>query len=252
MTRQAQFHAAILDPAQPAPPGLTDGQNRPAGRRFSVYRNNVTHSLTEALEQTFPVIRKLIGAEGFARLARAYLRAHPPASPVLSRYGASFPAFLDGFEPLAHLGYLGDTARLERALVDSYHAADAASLDPAVFSETAPDALPGLRLTLAPSVRLVRSAWPIHAIYRFNTEDGAPQPPATPQDVLITRPDYDPRPRLLPPGGATFVTALFQGHALGQAAGTATETAPDFDLAAALGLLLSDNALIHATLDSPE
>ena len=39
-------------------------------QRFAVYRNNVTVSLTEALAQRFPVIKRLVGEEFFAALAR--------------------------------------------------------------------------------------------------------------------------------------------------------------------------------------
>ena len=249
MTRQAQFHDAILDPDQAPPPDLVDGSGNPAGRRFSVYRNNVAASLTEALEQTFPVVQKLIGEENFKALAGVYLRAHPPTSPILSTYGESFPAFLEGFEPLAHLGYLPDTARLEQAMVKSYHAADAAPLDPSVFSETAPDDLPNLRLSFAPAVRLLRSPWPIHGIWRFNTEEGAPQPPHHAQDILITRPDYDPIPRLLPAGAAGFISALARGETLGSAADRAARDCADFDLSALLSLLLQDHALTDAKLE---
>ncbi|WP_372610019.1 DUF2063 domain-containing protein [Aquicoccus sp.] len=249
MTRQGAFRGAILDPAQPMPPDLLDGRGGPAGRRFWVYRNNVAVSLTEALEQTFPVIRKLIGARAFATLAGTYLRAHPPRSPVLSRYGADFPDFLARCEPLAHLGYLPDTARLERALVDSYHAADTDPIDPAIFSQTPPEDLPRLRLRLAPATRLLRSPWPIHGIWRFNAQEGAPQPPHRSQDVLVTRPDFDPLPRLLPAGGAEFLTVITEGATLGEAMERASEAAPDFDLSPLLGLLLQDDAVINTTLD---
>lgn len=249
MSRQSEFRRAILDPARPVPPDLLDGRNGSAGRRFSVYRNNVTVSLTEALEQTFPVIRKLIGPQAFASVAGAYLRAHPPTSPVLSRYGAEFPDYLARFKPLAQLGYLPDTARLERALVDSYHAADAAPVDPAIFARTPPEDLPRLHLRLAPAARLLRSPWPIHGIWRFNTEEDAPQPPHHAQDVLVTRPEYDPLPRLLPPGGAEFLATIAADAPLGTAMDRATEISPDFDLSTLLGLLLQDNAIADATLD---
>ena len=250
-SRQSQFHAAILDPAQPAPDGLTDGQGRAAGRRFSVYRNNVAVSLTEALEQTFPVILKLLGEENFRAVAGIYLRAHPPVSPILSSYGESFPAFLEGFEPLSHLGYLPDTARLERALVRAYHAADAAPVSPTLLPETPPDDLAGLHLAFAPAVQLLRSPWPVHAIWRFNTEAGAPQPPATAQDVLITRPGYDPLPRLLPPGGAAMIKSLASGAPLGDALDAALAEAPEFEPAPLLTLLLDDNALAGKPEDRP-
>ncbi|MCF3596015.1 DNA-binding domain-containing protein [Rhodobacteraceae bacterium LMO-12] len=245
MSDQTTFRAALLDPSHPVPPDLFDGAGNPAGARFSVYRNNVATSLTEALEQTFPILRKLIGDDTFKALAGIYLRAHPPTSPILSTYGENLPAFLEAFEPLAHLGYLPDMARLERALVKSYHAADAPPLDPAIFTAIAPEDLPRLALQFAPAVILLRSRWPIHGIWRFNTETDAPKPPHTAQDVLITRPDYDPVPQLLPAGAADFITALNEGQTLGQAA----ENATNFDLSALLTLLFQTQALTHATLE---
>lgn len=249
MSDQAAFRTALLDPDQPVPDGLIDGAGNPAGARFSVYRNNVAASLTEALEQTFPILRKLIGDETFHALAGVYLRAHPPTTPILSSYGESLPTFLESFEPLAHLGYLPDIARFERALITSYHAADATPLDPAIFSATPPEDLPRLILRFAPAVQLIRSRWPIHGIWRFNTEADAPQPPHESQNVLITRPSYDPLAHLLPPGAATFVAAVGAGQTLGQAAEKAACDAAGFDLSALLALLFQTQALSHATFE---
>jgi hypothetical protein len=101
-------------------------EGRPAGRRFNVYRNNVAASLTDALATGFPVIAKLLGEEFFRAMAGVFLRAHPPGDPRLQLWGGKFPGFLARFEPVAHLPYLPDMARLELGLRQSYHAADAA------------------------------------------------------------------------------------------------------------------------------
>ncbi|WP_101067318.1 HvfC/BufC N-terminal domain-containing protein [Roseovarius salinarum] len=244
---QAQLHDALLDGARPAPAGLTDGHGRPAGGRFAVYRNNVAVALTDALEANFPAVASLLGPANFRNVMGIFLRRHPPARPMIAEYGAGLPAFLDGFEPLGHLGYLGDVARLEQALRAAYHAADAAPVDPAVFEALAPDALMQSRLTLAPAVRLVRSNWPVHAIRAYALEPGAPKPPAQPQDVLIQRPEYDPQMTTLPPGAAGFVTTVAAGHTLGAAHDAALAEAADFDLAQTLALLLSGGAITEIT-----
>ena len=98
---QHSFSQALLAPDLPVPDGLTDGQGAPAGKRFAVYRNNVTVSLIDAPEAGFPVVVKLIGAENFRNIAREYLRKEPPVSPLIMLYGAGFPAFLASFRPLA-------------------------------------------------------------------------------------------------------------------------------------------------------
>ncbi len=237
------FLPALMDPDRPVPQGLRDGQGRPAGRRFNVYRNNVTVSLIEALTQGFPAVEKLLGPAYFAAIARVFVRDNPPRSRLMMHYGAGFPAFLENAAPLSHLGYLGDVARLELALRQSYHAADAAPLDPALLGAIAPDDLPGIRFTLAPAVLLIRSRWPIHAIWAFNMIPGSPTPQAGAQDVLITRPGFDPVAQPLPKGGAAFVAALMQGLPLGAAHDAGLAEDETFDPAAILGLLIAGHAL---------
>ncbi len=239
---QTAFREALLSPDAPRPPGLSDGEGRPAGRRFDVYRNNVAVSLTEALETAFPVIAKLVGAANFKLLAGAFLRKYPPASPLMMFYGAKMPAFLAAFEPTKTLGYLPDVALLELALRESYHAADADPIDPTVLQALSPDALMASRLRLAPSLRLVRSPWPIHAIWRFNM-DGGPKPAAAAEDVAVLRAEMDPVPTLLPPGGGAFIAALLAQEPLGAAFETATAETDGFDLSQTLALLISANAI---------
>ena len=164
---QSEFPAAMLHAALPVPEGLLDGEKRPAARRFNVYRNNVAVSLTEALKTAFPLITKLLGEANMDGLARLYLKAHPPASPLMMFYGEHFPEFLASMEQLSHLGYLPDVARLELAERRAYHAADAEPIAPETLAALPPDALMQATLTLAPAVQLVRSPWPLHGIRRF-------------------------------------------------------------------------------------
>ncbi|QDI76241.1 MULTISPECIES: DNA-binding domain-containing protein [Leisingera] len=240
---QTDFTRAMMDAGQPVPDGLTDHLGQPAGRRFSVYRNNVAVSLTEAMHSAFPVIAKLLGKQNMDGLAGIYLRRHPPSSPLMMFYGAEFPAFLEAMEQLKHLGYLGDVARLELALRRAYHAADAAPIAPEALGALPPDALLDTRLELAPAVQVLRSPWPIHAIWRYNTEDGAPKPAAQAEDVLITRPEFDPIPQVLPPAGAVWISALMAGATIGAAMEQAAAENEAFDLGATLALLLQGGAV---------
>ncbi|MEL6646394.1 MAG: DNA-binding domain-containing protein [Pseudomonadota bacterium] len=241
---QSYFTDAIFDPTAPRPEGLSDAQGRPAGRRFDVYRNNVIVSLTEALEASFPIVAKLVGAANFKLLAGDFVRAHPPSSPLMMFYGSEMPAFLRGYAPVQGVKYLPDMARLEIAMRESYHAADAVPVDPSKLGALSPEALMQTRLTLAPSLRLVRSGWPIHAIWRFNREEGAPKPVMTAQDVVIVRPDLDPQVHVLPPGGGAFVAALLRREPLGTALEHAVGEIEGFDLTQTLTLLISNAAIL--------
>ena len=241
---QTSFTDAIFDSTAPRPAGLSDGQGQAAGRRFDVYRNNVMASLIEALQAAFPVIEQLVGEANFKVLAGDFVRAHPPSSPLMVFYGAELPIFLKSYDPVSSIRYLPDVARLETAMRESYHAGDAVPADPAVFGRLSPEALMAARLTLVPSARLVRSAWPIHAIWRLNREDGAPKPEMAPQDVLIVRPDLDPQPLLLPPGGGAFVARLLARDTLSGALEAAVQEVGDFDLTQTLTLLISNAAIL--------
>jgi len=244
---QSAFRAALMDARRPAPEGLTDAAERPAGRRFDVYRNNVAASLSAALRDGFPAVASLLGQDNMAGVAALFLRAHPPTSPRLMLYGEAFPGFLAGLDQLSHLGYLPDVARLELALRHSYHAADAAPIDSGLLAQAPPETLLSARLTLAPALRLLRSRWPVHDIWRFAIEPGAPKPRAVAQDVLITRPAFDPEPHPLPPGAASWITALMDGLNWETAEDLARAEAPGFDAAAPLALLLQGGAITELT-----
>jgi len=245
---QADFTRAMMDAHQPVPPGLIDHLHQPAEKRFDVYRNNIAVSLREALHSAFPVIAKLLGKENMDGLCSLYLRTHPPTSPVMMFYGEAFPQFLASVEQLSHLGYLGDVARLELALRHSYHAADRSPIAPADLAALRPEALMQSRLRLAPAVRILRSDWPLHAIWRFNTEAGAQKPQPGGQDVLIMRPDFDPVAEPLRAGDADWLQAIQDSATLGEAQQRAEQADPSFDLTALLALLLQGGAITQ--LDS--
>ena len=80
---QATFTQAMMDATQDVPLGLVDHEGAAAGQRFSVYRNNVAVSLTEAMHSAFPVVAKLLGKENMDGLSGPFLRAHPPSSPLM-------------------------------------------------------------------------------------------------------------------------------------------------------------------------
>ena len=238
------FSAALLDADQPAPPGVVNPDGRPATRRFNVYRNNVAVGLADALELGFPVTRQLLGPEFFRAMAGVFLRQHPPHNPLMMFYGAEMPDFLAGFPPVSHLPYLPDMARLELAIRQSYHAADAVAVDGARLGRLTPAALMHTRLQFAPAVRLLPSDWPIHAIWRANTDPAAPKPVAGPQAVLIVRPAFDPGLHPVSPDAARVLDRLMQGDSFASALAAAP---PEFDLAGLLTLLLSQGAISDLT-----
>ncbi|MCB4770094.1 putative DNA-binding domain-containing protein [Ancylobacter sp. Lp-2] len=245
--RQADFARAILDPVRPAPAGLVGPDGRPSERRFAVYRNNVVVGLIETLKAAYPVARRLVGEEFFAAMASLHVVAEPPVSPIMLDYGAGFPAFIARFEPAAVLAYLPDVARLERAWVEAYHAAEASPLSPSALGQVPPGDVLTMRLTLHPTVRIVRSAFPIVSIWQANVggdDAGTVALDAGGEDALVARPETEVEIRRLPAGAAAFMEALRAGAPIVEAMKEGLFASPCFDLAIALRGMIEANVIV--------
>jgi hypothetical protein len=244
------FRDAVLDPRQPAPAMLRSATGGPPDRRFAVYRNNVTVRLVAALAEIFPATRRIVGAEAFDAAARAFVRAAPPRSPLLFRYGAGFPDFLGGFAPFESLPYLPDVARLERAWLDAWHAADAVALDGAALSTVPAEHLAGLRFVAHPAAGLLPSRYAQVAIFEANRSDADAGriDAARAQTALVTRPALDVMVTALGVGDAAFIGALMKGGTLAEAAEAGAISQAGFELPGALGLALSSGAFCELRL----
>ncbi|MGH7225049.1 MAG: DUF2063 domain-containing protein, partial [Gemmataceae bacterium] len=106
---------------------------------------------------------------------RIFIEEEPPQSAYLNNYGATFPAFLACFAPAASVSYLADVAALEWAVNGSLHAHDADPLDPAALAEVDPAVQGTIIFVGHPSVGLLRSEYPVDAIWRavLAQDDGA-------------------------------------------------------------------------------
>ena len=162
-TLQSDLAAAILTGAPMATDWIA-GDGPGADLRLGVYRNTVLSGFAEALHLSYPVTDRLVGTRFFDQTAVAFARQAPPRQPVLALYGEAFPAFLAGLPTLSDLSYIADVARLEWAV-------DQAGLASPGFDQASPSAeLPTERgpatLSLAPSLRLLKTEFAVSAIWR--------------------------------------------------------------------------------------
>ncbi|MFK4447406.1 hypothetical protein ABH944_007704 [Caballeronia udeis] len=240
----AAFAPGLTDPAMVAPEDVVAASGKGVITRYNVYRNNVTVSLIDALAAIYPAVQRITGVEFFRAMARFHIRATPPASPLLFEYGRDFPAFIESYEYARDMPWLADTARIERAWLDAYHAADLPVLAAEALGRIEPTSLTGVCFKPHPAVRIVRSPYPALAIFTMNRTDGPVSPlcSSEPEDALVTRPDHDVVVSRLPAGGATFLIALFEGASLGEAIAAAFQEAPSFDLQANLAGMISAGA----------
>ena len=248
---QSLFSEALTAPDMPMPEDVAAGLNDDAvsrqSKRFDVYRNNVVATVVDALGESFPTVKALVGDEFFTALARAYFEFQAPSSPLLFRYGETFGAFLDGFGPVQEsVPYLADLARLEFARLQAYHSADVDMLGVNALSEVPQADMADIRLLAHPSLAIVNSEHPIVSL--FGASNGLLAYDAVDlcvaETALILRPELAVNTVLLPKDGAVFLLALTEGSTLGEAAQIAVEQYANFDLSTHLSGLFEAGCFV--------
>ena len=166
----AVFATALLDPDRAIPAAIAGPNGKSAKTRYSVYRNSVTVSLINALAAVFPATMRITGVDFFRAMARLHVRTTPPTSPLLFEYGRDFPDFIERYEYARSMPWLADVARIERAWLDAYHAADVEPLAPQVLASIPPERFAEAVLTPHPATRILCSRFPAVTHFRGKSE----------------------------------------------------------------------------------
>ena len=151
------------------------GDDPKFSRRFSVYRNNVYHSLTVALSDAYPVVKRLVGDDFFFAMARAYLDGGGfPVHAPLHNFGSGFPEFIADFAPAGSLPWLGDVGRIERAWLQAYHGADAEGdvMNLEALSSGDAERIAGLQLLFHPSLCVEQLRWGVFGVWEARGGEG--------------------------------------------------------------------------------
>lgn len=245
---QEHFSSSLLS-AENDPELLTTFSNavEEHSARFAIYRNNVTHSLTTALGDLYPTVKKLVGDDFFLATATAYIRSNPPQQAAMVWFGESFPEFLSKFEHTRSLPYLSDVAKLELCRHQSYHAPDAQPLGADFFRDWQTDALVSAHAIMHPACRILGSQFPILTIWQTNQEDDSEDGDIhldQSEYVLIHRPYYEVDSWSVDRGTICFLEALKQQQSIGQALEQAMLSDDHFDPSAAVAHLIEKKLLI--------
>jgi hypothetical protein len=206
--------------------------------RVAIYANNVRENVIATLEAEFPVVHGLSGRDWFRQTATGYLRAHPSRSGDRNRTGERFPEYLESLLVDGPYEYFADIARLEWAYQEVLVAADSPRLDFAALSRVPAEQQARIAFTLAPTVRLVESRYPVLAIWEAHRPDCLDLDreislDSGPCRVLVERGRLQAIFRALPPGEFAFLRACSAGLSLVDAVAAAWDAStpgrPDFD-----------------------
>ena len=243
---QSEFATALRDPGRGLPVDVISHNARHPTRRFNVYRNNVFASLTDLLQAYFPVVARLVGEEFFRAMAHDFIVRDPPRSPILSRFGARFPPFIQKFPAAQDLPYLADVARLEWLQQRAYHAQDRVPINPRKLASVPAEQLPDIAFKLHPSVGLLVSRFPVISIWQTNTMDSEVRPISLDKGgeaALVVRPQLDVQVVPLPIGADTFVALVMMDRTVSEAATASRLENREFNLQQSLALLIGSGAI---------
>ena len=115
--------------------------------------------------QRYPVSRKILWPDTFEGAARLFVTMQPPRSPVLLDYGDGFPQFLRNIGHGAAAEYIADIAELEAARTAPITPPTRRRLPRSFRQRFRRTALPDMRLTLHPSLSLLRSRFPVVTVW---------------------------------------------------------------------------------------
>jgi hypothetical protein len=181
------FAAALGEPSAP-PPAMTRGRmGAPDARRFAVYRNNVAVGLIGALEARYPVSRRIAGDDLFRAMARAFVRANKPRSPIMIAYGGEFPEFVVNYLARVEAGPAVEWNRRREERSDAAiqsHPLGPSSLDRFAYARDDDDGPAQFHHAAAalPDVARLENAW----VEAYHAEDGGV---ATVGDLAALSPD---------------------------------------------------------------
>lgn len=223
-------------------------QNYSIDAAIEIYRNNYRGNLHDTLAGAYPVIEQLVGKDFFRLLTRKFIGQHISRSGNLHHYGAEMAAFVATFVPVRELVYLPDIAALEWACHCAYFADDADTLDIGKLAQIPPEQYADLVLHIHPSCHLLRSRYPIAAIWHAH-QPGSPGDfhidlDAGSCNALVSRKEDVVLVSKLLAADAAWLKGIQAGYPLGMATDATLEFYPDFDLQSTLLKLLQLDILV--------
>ncbi len=162
-----------------------------APTRLAVYANAYRRRLIEALDSNYPILRQMVGDDGFERIALDYLATHAPTHFSIRWFGDRLPAFLGEHADYGADSRLAELAAWEWSMTEAFDAADRAVLGVDAMATVAPEDWAGLQFGFHPSLRRLTLEWNIPTIWKAVTADAEATPPPAvldqPQAWLIWR-----------------------------------------------------------------
>jgi hypothetical protein len=132
-----------------------------ASERIGIYADAYFYRLLECITEDFPATLAVLGADNFEALVKEYLLEHPPTEPSLFYAGLYLADFLNDHSFAERWPFVADLAKLERTVLDVFHATNAPTLSLETLRAVPSEEWPSLKLRTHSAVGIVHSEWRI-------------------------------------------------------------------------------------------
>ena len=234
---QRAFAAAIVNRA---------ASNFDAWPGFAVYRNTSPAAAIEALAAAYPATQAIVGESAFGKLALAYFRDEPPASPVLAEYGANFSDWLEWRPDASHPSYLSDVARIDRLQIEAHIAPNSGDVTERRASDISDDGWMTVVAEFHPATRFRWFEKPTPSIWlalRASTPPEQISPDWRAEGILLTRAGGAVEAFVIDRAEHYLLSRFATDDSVGDAAIAAAHLFPTFDIGARFKRLLQSGAI---------
>jgi len=167
---------------------FTDSRGVPVAPRLNAYRANVVESHLNALDNAFPVVRKVLGARYWRQLLRSEISVYGSHSQDLHSYGSFVPELLRNAQcrqsELSEYGYLGDLAELEWIVHRTQFVADEQSFDWNAFRLLSAQEQSRAVLSTSATLSIFQSEYPIDRVWHVHRTSPPPELPDSTDEIM--------------------------------------------------------------------
>ena len=220
-------------------------------QNLRIYQNNVFSHLMQALQNTYPLIEKLVGADFFRICAKEYIKQYPSRSGNLNEYGEYFSDFLIKYEAVKELVYLSEVANFEWTCHVLLTTAPANLLNINLLKNLTPDQYAQINFTLHPASKIIKFYYPILRIIDLcqNDIDGNIDLGENGVNLLIIRRDLDITLIQLPLSDFTLLSSLADNMSLAAALDATLLVDPSFTLDNKLAQWVQERIITDCSLN---
>ena len=131
--------------------------------RIWIYQNNVFAATREYLQEVYPALEGVLGADFFKQMTQSFIQQYPPSEGNIHIYGQNLSVVLNKFDVLSEMPYLKDLIEYEWALHTAYFSPLLEIIDPGKIDQ---ESLLSLSVQFNASVTLLDSEYPIYQIHQ--------------------------------------------------------------------------------------